>query len=44
MLSAIAVWQSKNEDANIEEAGLFVKEIYVDGASMSEKTENCTTG
>ena len=31
LLSAIANWQAKNEDANLEEAGVFIKEIRVDG-------------
>ncbi len=34
LVSAIANWQAKNEDASIEEAELFVKEIRVDGGSM----------
>ena len=44
MLSAIAVWQSKNEDANIEEAGLFVKEIYVDSASVLKRLKTAPQG
>ncbi len=44
MLSAIAVWQSKNEDANIEEAGLFVKEIYVDSASVLKRLSTAPQG
>src|SRR5690606_22270089 len=34
LLSAIANWQQKNEDASIEDAELFVKEIRVDGGSV----------
>src|SRR5699024_7771093 len=30
LLSAIANWQNKNEDADVESAELFVKEIRVD--------------
>jgi large subunit ribosomal protein L22 len=30
LLSAIANWQIKNEDARIEDADLFIKEIKVD--------------
>ena len=30
LLSAIANWQNKNENARIEESNLFVKEIFVD--------------
>ena len=44
MLSAIAVWQSKNEDANIEVAGLFVKEIYVDSASVLKRLRTAPQG
>ncbi len=29
LMSAIANWQKKNEDARIEKSNLFVKEIYV---------------
>lgn len=43
-LSAIASWQSKNEDANIEDAGLFVKEIYVDSASMLKRLRPAPQG
>ncbi|MGA9271279.1 MAG: 50S ribosomal protein L22 [Lutimonas sp.] len=44
MLSAIANWQAKNEDANIEEAGLFVKEIYVDSATMLKRLQTAPQG
>ncbi len=44
MLSAIANWQAKNEDAAIEEAGLFVKEIYVDSASMLKRLRPAPQG
>lgn len=37
MLSAIANWQNKNEDADLEAAGLYVKEIRVDGAGMLKR-------
>ncbi len=37
LLSAIANWQTKNEDADIESAGLYVKEIRVDGAGMLKR-------
>ena len=33
LLSAIANWQMKNEDASLEDAELFIKEIRVDGGS-----------
>ena len=34
LLSAISNWQQKNEDANLEEADLYIKEIYVDGGRI----------
>ncbi len=44
MLSAIANWQAKNEEENIEEAGLFVKEIYVDSATMLKRLRPAPQG
>ncbi|TDN79996.1 LSU ribosomal protein L22P [Salegentibacter sp. 24] len=44
LLSAIANWQSKNEDANIEEAELFVKEIRVDGGAMLKRLRPAPQG
>ena len=44
LLSAIANWQSKNEDANIEEAELIVKEIRVDGGSMLKRLRPAPQG
>jgi len=43
-LSAIANWQAKNEDANIEDAGLYVKEIYVDSAAMLKRLRPAPQG
>ena len=37
LLSAIANWQSKNEEADIEEAELIVKEIRVDSGAMLKR-------
>jgi|SRR5699024_1814659 len=37
VLSAIANWQQKNEDADVEAAGLYIKEIRVDGAGMLKR-------
>ncbi len=37
LLSAIANWQVKNEDADLEAAGLYVKEIRVDEAGMLKR-------
>ena len=44
LLSAIANWQSKNEDADIESADLFVKEIRVDGGSMLKRLRPAPQG
>ena len=37
LLSALANWQAKNEDADIEQAALYVKEIRVDGGNMLKR-------
>ena len=44
VLSAVANWQSKNEDANIEDADLFVKEITVDSGSMLKRLRPAPQG
>jgi len=44
LLSAIANWQAKNEDANIEEAELFVKEIKVDSGRMLKRLRPAPQG
>ncbi len=44
LLSAIANWQAKNEDAAIEEAGLFVKSICVDSAGMLKRLRPAPQG
>ena len=44
LLSAIANWQAKNADANIEEAELFVKEIRVDGGAMLKRLRPAPQG
>lgn len=44
LLSAIANWQAKNEDASIEDAELFVKEIRVDGAGMLKRLRPAPQG
>jgi len=44
LLSAIANWQAKNEDASVEEAELFVKEIRVDGGSMLKRLRPAPQG
>ena len=44
LVSAIANWQSKNEDANLEEADLFVQEIRVDGGAMLKRLRPAPQG
>ena len=44
LLSAIANWQTKNEDASIEDAELFVQEIRVDGGSMLKRLRPAPQG
>ncbi|MFH4967068.1 50S ribosomal protein L22 [Gaetbulibacter sp. M240] len=44
LLSAIANWQSKNEDADVESADLIVKEIRVDGGSMLKRLRPAPQG
>jgi large subunit ribosomal protein L22 len=44
LLSAIANWESKNEDANVDEADLFVKEIRVDGGRMLKRLRPAPQG
>ncbi len=44
LLSAIANWQVKNEDASLEDAELFIKEIRVDGGSMLKRLRPAPQG
>lgn len=44
LLSAIANWQSKNEDASIEDAELVVTEIRVDGGAMLKRLRPAPQG
>jgi len=44
LLSAIANWQIKNEDADIEGADLFVKEITVDSGRMLKRLRPAPQG
>jgi len=44
LLSAIANWQAKNEDASIEDSQLFVKEIFVDSARMLKRLRPAPQG
>lgn len=44
LLSALNNWEQKNEGARVEEAGLFVKEVYVDGARMLKRIQPAPQG
>ncbi|EKF54491.1 50S ribosomal protein L22 [Galbibacter marinus] len=44
VVSAIANWQSKNEDADLEAAELFVQEIKVDSGSMLKRLRPAPQG
>ncbi|KPM31422.1 50S ribosomal protein L22 [Croceitalea dokdonensis DOKDO 023] len=44
LLSAIANWEAKNEDASIEDADLFVKEIRVDSGTMLKRLRPAPQG
>ena len=44
LLSAIANWQQKNEDADIEQAKLYIKEIKVDSARMLKRLRPAPQG
>ena len=44
LLSAIANWQAKNEDASIEDAELIVSEIRVDGGAMLKRLRPAPQG
>lgn len=44
LVSAIANWQSKNENSNVDSAQLFVKEITVDGGSMLKRIRPAPQG
>jgi large subunit ribosomal protein L22 len=43
-LSAINNWEQKNADGNVSEAGLFVKEIRVDGGMMLKRLRPAPQG
>ncbi|NRD21034.1 50S ribosomal protein L22 [Winogradskyella eckloniae] len=44
VMSAIANWQAKNEDADVEEAKLYIKEIRVDGGAMLKRLRPAPQG
>ena len=44
LLSAISNWQEKNKDDKIEDANLFIKEIYVNGGKMIKRLRPAPQG
>ena len=44
ILSAVANWQAKNESARLDEANLFVKEIFVDQGRMLKRIRTAPQG
>ena len=44
LLSALANWQAKNEEANMEDANLIVKDIRVDSGSMLKRLRPAPQG
>lgn len=44
LLTAISDWQLANEDVKIEEADLFVKEIFVDSGKMLKRLQTAPQG
>lgn len=44
LLSAVANWQNKNEDARIEDADLYVKTIMIDGGRMLKRLRPAPQG
>ena len=44
LLSALSNWQLKNEDARIEEANLYIKEIFVNEGKMLKRLRPAPQG
>jgi len=44
LLSAVANWQAKNEGVRLEEANLFVKEIFVDQGKQLKRIRTAPQG
>ena len=44
VLSAISNWQEKNKDQKIEDADLFIKEIFVNGGKMIKRLSPAPQG
>lgn len=44
LLSAISSWEAKNQDVKLEEADLYVKEIFVDGGRILKRLRPAPQG
>lgn len=44
LLSAISNWQAKFPESNLEEDGLYISEIFVDGGSMLKRIQPAPQG
>lgn len=44
LLSAISNWEAKNQDAKLEDADLFVKDIWVDGGRILKRLRPAPQG
>ncbi len=44
LMSAIANWETKNKDEKLEEADLFVKEVFVDGGRILKRLRPAPQG
>lgn len=44
LLSAIANWQAKNESLRIEDSSLYIKEIFVDGGTITKRLKTRAKG
>ncbi len=44
LMSAIANWEAKNKDAKLEEADLFVKDVFVDGGRILKRLRPAPQG
>ena len=44
LLSAVSNWQSKNESLRMEDANLYIKEVYVDSGRMLKRIKPAPQG
>lgn len=44
LLSAVSNWQQKNQDADVDDANLFIKEVFVDSARQLKRLRTAPQG